>query len=330
LQIVRGLPADFAAPICIVLHIPADSPSLLAQILARHGVLPAKHAEDGDTLEPGHIYVAPPDRHLLVTRHGTARVARGPRENRHRPAVDPLFRSAALAYANRAIAIVLSGALDDGTAGLLAVKQRGGMTIVQDPLDAMYPSMPQNAIQHVEIDHCIPVARLAVLLTHVVAEDPPPAVAEISHNLVLETRMAELDAEALATDERPGEPSPYSCPDCGGVLWEINDGEYSRFRCRVGHAFSPETALGAQEDKLEEALWSAVKTLEESARLSQRLAATELTRGNEWLSKRFAEKERDARHRVEVIRRFLIVDDDGTTPVAAPRQQQAQERRQRS
>ncbi len=318
MQLVGSLPMDFPAPICVVLHVPADAPSLLADILSRKGPLPAYSARHGDLCMPGSIYVAPPDRHLVIGHDGTLHVTRGPRENRHRPAVDPLFRSAALTYGNRAIGVVLSGTLDDGTAGMIVLKQAGGIAIVQDPRTALYPGMPQNVMEHVAVDYAVPIGDLGMLLTRLVVEEPPkPATKLASRDLELETRMAELDGDALAEDERPGHPSPYSCPDCGGVLWELQDGEYVRYRCRVGHAFSPETMLGAQDEVLEEALWSAVKTLEESARLSRRLAASERTRGHDWLARRFEDKEKDAQAQVEVIRRHLLRRGDTTVPVMA-------------
>lgn len=309
MRLVQDLPSDFPAPIAIVLHVPPDSPSLLADILGRKGRLKARTADAGVAFAPGTIYVARPDYHLIVRRNGaglTMNVARGPREKRHRPSVDPLFRSAALAAGGNAIGVVLSGTLDDGTAGLIAIKQCGGLAVVQDPADALYPGMPQSAIENVAVDHVVPMAGMAALLDRLVRDAPPAGRTNETDALRLETNMAQLEHDALHQDDRPGAPSPYSCPDCGGVLWEIDDGEYVRFRCRVGHAFSPETMLGAQDDVLEEALWSAVKTLEESARLSHRLAASERQRGNAWLAARFEEKEQQARERVEVIRRYLL------------------------
>jgi two-component system, chemotaxis family, protein-glutamate methylesterase/glutaminase len=324
LTLVKTLPGSFPAPICVVLHIPPDSPSLLAQILSRSTSLKVKEAEDGERYDKGTVYIAPPDRHLLIADDGTLHVGRGPRENRHRPAVDPLFRSAALSHGRRAIGVILSGTLDDGTAGLMAIKQRGGIALVQDPRDAIYPGMPQSALQNVEVDHVVPVREIADKLVEIVASPLPPRVLKpiVDDDLKLEVKMAELDHDALAGDDRPGEPSPYSCPDCGGVLWEIENGEYVRFRCRVGHAFSPETMLGAQSDKLEEALWAAMKTLEESARLSKRLAQNERGRGHEWLAERFEKKEKDARARVETIRKFLATDS-ATVPVPPPAQVQS-------
>jgi two-component system, chemotaxis family, protein-glutamate methylesterase/glutaminase len=316
-ELVRGLPADFGAPILLVLHIPADSPSLLAKILGRAGTVKTKTAEDGVRIEKGTLYVAPPDRHLIVEPDGTLRTPRGPRENRHRPSVDPLFRSAALAYGPRAIGMILSGTLDDGTAGLLAIKRRGGVAIVQDPEEASYPGMPKSAIANVDVDYVLPMRDIAKQLVATIQEEPglsPEGNGEVKE-MELEKKISEMDQKALRGDERPGQPSAFSCPDCGGVLWEIDDGEFTRFRCRVGHAYSPETMLAAQGDVLEEALWTAMKTLEESARLSKRLAAGERERGHEWMAERFDLKEREARDRADVIRRFLA-SDDSTVPLA--------------
>jgi two-component system chemotaxis response regulator CheB len=315
MTIVRQLPADFPTPICIVLHIPPDSPTLLAHILGRQGALPAKEAEDREFYRNGTIYVAPPDRHLLVGRDGRLRVVRGPRENRHRPSIDPLFRSAAAALGAHVIGVILTGALDDGTAGVVAIKKRGGTVIIQDPSDALYPAMPSSAMEHVQADHVLPLADIARQLTFSVHQPVHANPGPPDDDMMLEIRMAELEPKAMQEDERPGEPSPYSCPDCGGVLWEIQDENLVRYRCRVGHAFSSETMLSAQSEVLEEALWTAVKTLEESARLSKRLALSERARGHDWLAKRFEEREREARGRVETIRRFLLKTDTSEVPV---------------
>lgn len=165
MRVVRGLPPDFPAPICIVLHLQPDSRSLLAQILNREGTLAAKEAEDGERARNGRIYVAPPDHHLTVEKDHTLRVTHGPRENLHRPGIDALFRSAAHAYGSRAVGVILTGSLDDGTEGLLAIKRMGGIAIVQDPGEAMYASMPQSAIEHVDVDYMLPVDKIARQMT---------------------------------------------------------------------------------------------------------------------------------------------------------------------
>ena len=307
IELIPKLPRVFAAPICIVVHIPAESPSLLASILARRSKLDVEEAVDGAELVKGKVYVAPPDRHMIIDSGRTLVLTHGPRENRHRPAVDPLFRSAALAYGGGAVGVILSGSLDDGTAGLLAIKRVGGMAVVQSPQDAMYSGMPQSAIENVEdIDYVVPLAEIPSALNQCLKT---PRLAPVSASRLelmnMEKKISEMDEGAMETDDRPGQPSAFSCPDCGGVLWEIEDGEYVRFRCRVGHAFSPETMLGAQSEVLEEALWTALKTLEESAHLSKRLANTERERGHNWMMKRFQEREAEARERAEVIRKVL-------------------------
>jgi two-component system chemotaxis response regulator CheB len=305
-ELVAALPADFPAPIIIVLHIPPDSPSLLPRILARRSALQVVAAEDGMKVQPGTVYVAPPDRHVLIDDDGTLETPRGPRENNHRPAVDPLFRSAALAYGAKAVGVILTGTRDDGTSGLNAIKACGGTAIVQDPNDAAYPWMPKNALEHVEVDHAVPLKDLPVLLTSVLKQKPKPAVvnADIGR-LEQEKRIAAMTSKSMQEDDRPGKPSAFSCPDCGGVLWEIEEGDMVRYRCRVGHAFSPDSMVGALDQSLETALWSALKTLEESARLAHRLAENESARGHAWLVKRFRDREIEARDRAEVIRRFL-------------------------
>jgi two-component system chemotaxis response regulator CheB len=306
-QLVPALPAGFPAPIFLVIHISPDTPTLLPQILGRHAAIEVKLAEDGEVARAGVLYVAASDRHLLVTAGGKVRTLRGPRENRHRPAVDPLFRSAALAYGPGAIGVVLTGGLDDGTAGLAAIKQRGGIALVQDPADALFPSMPTNALAHVAVDRQITIASLSGILTELIAAPVPDvAVTDDAGRMEMENKIAAFEPKAFQEDDRPGTPSPFSCPDCGGVLWEIDEPNLVRFRCRVGHAMSPDTMLAAQNDKLEEALWMALKTLEESARLSKRLAEGQSRQGHDWMRERFEEKERDARRRADVIREVLV------------------------
>jgi len=249
---------------------------------------------------------------LLIER-GRTRHVHGPRENRHRPAIDPLFRSAAYFYGPRVVGVVLTGALDDGTAGLLAVKRRGGIAVVQDPKEAMYPSMPRSALTHVEVDYCLPLDGMGAVLAQLArqqAEDEGayPVLADLEQ----ETRYTSMDdQDTLDSDKRLGTPSPFSCPDCGGVLWEFQDGELLRFRCRVGHAFSVDSVLAAQSEQLETALWAALKTLEESASLSRRLAQQAHGRGQDWLVRNFEEKVREAEQRAITIRRVLKQEEPG-------------------
>lgn len=259
--VVGGLPGDLPVPVLVVLHLSPDHPSHLGHILSRAGPLPAAPANDGEALEAGRIYVAPPDCHLMLE-EGEARLYGGPRENGHRPAVDPLFRSAAAVFGPRVVAVVLSGARDDGTAGLAAIKRAGGLALVQDPEDAAVATMPRSAIAQVEVDQVLPVAEIARAI-----------VAGID---ALDTKGVRLMAAAddptdpVSTTAEPADATGLTCPECGGALWQIEDGGIRRYRCHVGHLFSEESLNEEQGEALEHALWTAVRALEERAALMRR------------------------------------------------------------
>lgn len=304
-QLVAGLPPDLPAAVFVVLHISPGGTSTLPQILSRAGALEAIHPKDKEVIQRGRIYIAPPDHHLLV-KPGHIHLARGPRENNHRPAIDPLFRTAARAYGSQVIGVVLSGVLDDGTAGLLAVKIRGGIAIVQDPNEALYSDMPRNAIENVEVDQILPVSEIAEVLVCLAQKPVTEEVATVSSQMAMESDMAELEETALQSIERPGIPSGYSCPECGGVLWELNEGNLLRFRCRTGHAFSVETLLAEQSEALEESLWIALRALEESAALSQRLAERARQRNYELVATRYEEQVLSTKQRAEIVRQVLL------------------------
>ena len=304
-QLVHGLPADLPAAVFVVLHVPPHGPSVLPRILTRAGRLPAAHPADGQPIRPGTITVAPPDYHLLV-KPGHVRLTRGPRENGHRPAADALFRTAARSYGGRVVGVVLSGVLDDGTAGLAAVKRAGGLAVVQHPDDALYAGMPQSAIDNVAVDYTLPVADLAALLTRLATEPAPAPHPGLSPDGDKEADMAELEPGAVHAHHRPGTPSAFGCPECGGVLWELRDGDLLRFRCRVGHAWSADSLLAEQSDGLEAALWSALRALEEQAALSRRMADRAVARGHTGSAEVFAGQSRDATAHAEVIRRVLL------------------------
>jgi two-component system, chemotaxis family, protein-glutamate methylesterase/glutaminase len=309
LRIVRGLPPKLPAAVFVVLHLPAGAQSALPVLLSRAGSLPASHARHHQTIQPGQIYVAPPDRHLIVV-NGRMHVTLGPRENGHRPAIDPLFRTAARTYGRRVVGVVLSGALDDGTAGLAAVKLRGGIAMVQDPEDALFPSMPSSALDHVAVDHVLPAEDIGTTLARVVHNPAPDLRVPPSATMDVESRMADMDPDTMHEVERPGTPSAFACPECGGVLWELDDTDLLRFRCRVGHAYSPDT-LGAKKlESLEDALWVALRALEEQAALAQRLARQAADRGQDRLAGRFSERQGTAHRRAELIRQVLA---DATT-----------------
>jgi two-component system chemotaxis response regulator CheB len=321
--LVEGLPANLPAAVFVVLHIPAQYPSMLPEILSRAGRLAATHAADGAPIRHGQIYVAPPDQHLLVER-GHMHVVRGPRENRHRPAVDPLFRTAALAYGPRVVGVILTGALDDGTAGLLAIKQRGGLAVVQDPVEAFYAGMPRSALEHVAVDYCMPLAEIAPLLVRLIGEPTQEeGIYPVSGQMEQEAQLVEMDMAALTAENHPGTPSAFSCPECGEVLWELRDSDLLRFRCRVGHAYNPESVLAGQSDRVEEALWIALKTLEESMSLSRRLARQAHERGQTQLAARFEQKMRDSEQRAALLREVLIKHSPAVTAASGQADQAA-------
>lgn len=310
IALVRGLPADLPAAVFVVVHIPANSPSMLPAILARSGPLPTVPATHQQVIEQGHIYIAPPDHHLLIE-NGQMLVAHGPKENMHRPAIDPLFRSAARAYGTRVIGVVLSGLLDDGTSGLKTIKQQGGIAVVQDPNDAIYSSMPFNAIQNVDVDYVGPLSGMPLLLERLVKE--PAAERGIfmdddlqKENLDIEIAIAEKDISDAGLLDQIGSPSHYACPDCHGILWQIHDDSLVRFRCRVGHAYTGESMLTVHSESVENALYAALRALEESASLSRQLARNAAGRGMQSIVSRMEVKAAEAEQQAGLVRGLLM------------------------
>lgn len=275
------------AAIFVVIHSPSDAKSALPYILTRTDTIPAGHPSDRDSIEIGRIYAAPPDYHLLI-QDSMVRLTKDAKENLMRPAVDPLFRTAATQYGPRTVGVVLSGNLDDGTSGLMAIKRHGGVTIVQDPEEAAWPGMPRSAIDFGAADFVLPAAEISEKLW------------ALAHTPVVEGRLGAVEddreIDVIAQDvrsqvrgERQDRPSTLVCPDCGGVMWEMKDGELIRYRCHVGHAMSPESLSQGITDRTEEALWTAVRSLQEKAMLHRRIAS--LTSGKRHPDK-LAEAER--------------------------------------
>jgi two-component system chemotaxis response regulator CheB len=271
-KLVGGLPERFPATLLFVQHLSPTTPSILPQILTDAGPLPASVPTDFEQLKSGHIYVAPPDHHLLLD-EGYVRLTRGPKENRFRPSIDALFRSAAYAYGPRVIGVVLTGMLDDGTAGLWAVKDRGGTTVVQDPEEAAAPSMPRSAIQYVDVDNRLPLSGIAPLLKELAhtpaAEEGAYAVSE---RMKIEVEIAKEDTAIDKGIHDLFEASNYTCPECHGVLLQLKEGGFLRFRCHTGHAYSAGTLLDEGQKMAEDSLWGAIRSLEERILLLRQLA----------------------------------------------------------
>lgn len=302
---VAGLPADLPATVLVVLHLPTGGTSALAPILARAGALPATVARAGEPLRPGTIRVAPPDHHLLVL-DGRIALSHGPTENGHRPSINALFRSAALAAGPAVIGVQLSGALDDGVAGLVSIVSRGGLVLVQDPQEALYPSMPEQALRQIDADYVLPAADMGEVLAKIsmdavdVAAAPPP-----SELLTLENMITMNVESGQRVEHDPGLLGRFSgltCPDCQGALVEM---EPSRFRCRVGHAWTADALLEAQGSAWERALWAALRTLDEKVSLSRRMLEYARDRGNARLAERYRRDGDEAAAAADVLRHYL-------------------------
>lgn len=259
--LAAGLPADLPAAVFVVLHVGAHK-SGLPDLLNRAGALPATHARHGEAIRAGHIYVAPPDHHLTIE-PGYVRLTKGPRENWARPAIDPLFRTAARAYRAHVIGVILTGALNDGTAGLYEIKEQGGTTIVQHPADAADASMPRSALAHVTIDHCLPLAELPQLLARLTSER-----AEFFPHQPAPARPRDEEMSASYTHDQP---VAITCPDCGGALRRTELGSLTQFRCHIGHIYTAEVMMEAQATAAEQSLEAAMRSLGERAELCRQM-----------------------------------------------------------
>jgi two-component system chemotaxis response regulator CheB len=305
-KIVQDLPPDLDASIFIVWHMSPNTSGVLPTVLNKQNTIYAAQAHDKEPILSNRIYVAPPDHHLLIE-EGRVRVTRGPKENRFRPAVDPLFRSAAYAYGNRVIGVVLSGALDDGTAGLWRIKHSGGIAVVQDPGDAEVPSMPENAMRQVKVDYSVPLADMAALLVKLSSEE----LTDNKNTMKDEKTKIEIDiaAEQNALGKGSldiGVLSPYTCPECHGVLSKIVDGDLSRYRCHTGHAFSADTLMASITEKIEESLYSALRSVDESILLLNHIGDHYAEANQPRLAAAYFKKVKEAEGRSSLIRKAVL------------------------
>jgi len=302
--LIAKLPKDIDAAIFVVLHIPPDGISVLPDILSRAGRLTASHPTDGEKIERGRIYVARPDHHLLIE-EGHIGVKRGPKENRFRPSIDALFRSAAYNCGSRVIGVVLSGALDDGTSGLWTIKELGGVTVVQQPGEAEFDSMPMSALDQVQIDYSLPAVEIGSLVTRLC--ERPLSIETVQVGV----RGKQLEVEvAIATGGDAlrrgvmtlGEPSPFSCPECHGVLIKLTEGKKSRFRCHTGHAYTASALLSGVMTSIGEGSWQVMRALEEAAMLLEQMGRDIADGDRPKTAELFFEKAREATTRARLVR----------------------------
>ena len=301
--VLAGLPADLAAAVFVVIHIPPFHESTLPDILTRAGPLQASHPKDGEHLRPGRIYVAPPDKHLLLE-PGRIMVKRGPKENRFRPSIDALFRSAAYVYGPRVIGVVLSGVLDDGTSGLWSIKRMGGVAIIQAPDDARHPEMPRSVLDYVECDHVCAAKDLGPLLDGLVGQ-PTAVQEEIPPQ---ELRRLGLEAEIAARNDafekgimEWGDMAKYTCPECHGALVKLQEGQMVRYRCHTGHAFTSSALLAGITEAVEDTLWQAMRGLEEQAMLLEHIAAHFAHAGRDEMAELFRTKARKSKDQARIV-----------------------------
>lgn len=320
-NILRELPGDLRASVFVALHVATTCGDWLPSLFARTSKLPVESPTQERPIEAGRVYVARPDHHLIV-KEGRVLANRGPRENLWRPAIDVLFRSAAVAYGNRVIGVLTSGELDDGTAGLQAIKCCGGATVVQSPEDAMHPAMLLTALANAEIDHCAPLQEIPALLVRLAREpaDPPAAIPD---QLRKEARMVEAPDEAASLMMERGEPDALSCPECSGPLWRTGV-DRIQFRCVVGHAFHLDTLADGDDDELDRTLWAAIRMFEQRVNISRMLAEQERTRGREKRVQLYDVRAAESRRYARILRelhqeRHLVLDEE--PPAGQPRPQ---------
>jgi len=300
--LVAGLPADLNAAVFLVIHQASDASSRLARILTRAGPLTAAAARDAEPIKPGRIYIPPGDHHLLMEA-GRVRVSVGPKHNHHRPAIDPLFRSASRAYGPRVIGVVLSGNLDDGSSGLATIRRRGGLAVVEQPETALFSGMPSNAIAAADPDHVVSAAEMGPLLGRLVTVPADSKAPSRDAALDLDYELY-LGEHAFVGDAR--RPSPFSCPECGGVLWEGGAAGLPEYQCRVGHSFTAEGLASEQNRELEHSLWAGIRSLEEHAQRRRRMEKRFRGHGNTYAASRAEKSAHESERHAKNLRHFLI------------------------
>lgn len=301
-SVLAALPADLPAAVLVCQHVSASHGTVAPDLLSAHSALPIRVAEDMMPIEAGHVYFAAPDAHMMIG-DGHLHLRRGAHENNFRPAIDPLFRSAAVYRASRAVGVVLSGLMDDGAAGARAMARTGARIVVQDPGTAEFPDMPAAAIRAVPHADVVPLAEIGPRLAALAGTACLPPE-EIPWDIGIELKIAGLEGASMANEDRLGTLSPYNCPHCSGVLWEIEDGPLIRFRCHTGHGYTMQSLSAAQEEALDKGLFDTLRAHRGRAALLRQMIAqsTGLGAGQDILRTRARLVEEDAARLEEIIR----------------------------
>lgn len=305
-KLIGQLSEPFHAPILIVQHLSPDATgNVLLNTLKALGNLKCQLAQHGTNLLNGHLYIAPPDHHLMIDEDKHILITKGAQENRSRPAIDPLFRSAAIVFGNRAVGILLTGYLDDGTSGMTAINKCGGVCIVQDPKDAEYPDMPKNVLNQIKVDYTLPIAEMGPVMYDLIANSPPKAKA-IPKDIIIEAKIAKRVLSDLPSVNALGDQVPFNCPGCGGVLWKIKGSAPTRYRCHTGHAYTAESLLMEQTIKIEETMWIALRMFEERKNL-----LTTMSKEQKGInSKSILERVESFQVHIDRIKSILLSDDN--------------------
>ncbi len=311
-RLFQELPHDIPASFFVVQHTGPEGLGILDQVFGRDSALIVQNATDRAEIKRGHVYVAPPNFHLLVDR-SFVYITQGPHENRVRPAVDPLFRSAAVVHGPHVIGVVLSGYLDDGTAGLAAVKRCGGIAVVQDPKDAAYPDMPRNARDAVSVDHSVPLHDMANLLVHLV-KTPPGTPTSPPLDLLAEVEIARTGISSDEPLNEIGDPAPVACSECGGPMWKIRDAQVDRYRCRVGHAYTAKALIEELSVATERSLWAAIQMMDQQARMLARFAKDEREKGRAHQADNLLTRAREADVHSVHLRELLFTHSQKQSP----------------
>lgn len=311
IRLTQALPRNFPAALLVVCHTSPGGPSILHEVLARRSQMPVHAAVQGLVIEPGSVYTAIPDRHLLLEGKGNRlRLTRGPKENRFRPAIDTLFRSIAVSRREQAIGVILTGYLDDGVAGLWAIKDVGGQAIVQDPTDAEVPDMPSHALRYVQADAIVTLSQLPdALLQAVRAVQNRTLPSDMDPKLQIENAIAQGENALARGSMQLGEPSSLTCPECGGAMREIREGGLARYRCHTGHAYSSTTLLADIDRVIDENLWRTFRAMEERALLLAKLEQAARDCNDSTEATTSARALADTQQRGEVLRRLLFQEN---------------------